>query len=52
MISVRVRCVCLFAFFPSSLSAEFTCMDSHDYFYNELVIISNTVLLKEKRTEN
>lgn len=27
-------------------------MDSHDYFYNELVIISNTVLLKEKRTEN
>ncbi|CAN8184870.1 unnamed protein product [Coccothraustes coccothraustes] len=31
---------------------EFPCKDSHDYFYNEFFIISHTVLLKEKRTEN
>lgn len=39
-------------FFFSSLSVEFPCKDSHDYFYNEFFIISHTVLLKEKRTEN
>lgn len=38
--------------FFSSLSVEFPCKDSHDYFYNEFFIISHTVLLKEKRTEN
>lgn len=38
--------------FFSSLSVEFPRKDSHDYFYNEFFIISHTVLLKEKRTEN
>lgn len=42
----------VFAFFFPSLSAEFPCKDSHGYFYNEFFIISNTVLLKAKRTEN
>lgn len=46
-----LMCLPFFFFFPS-LSVEFSCKDSHDYFYNEFFIISHTVLLKEKRTKN